>query len=208
MEPDHFFEDAARSCGYQYIAGLDEAGRGPLAGPVVASAVILPRRFQLQGLNDSKVLSEAKRELLFDQIINRATSWSIGIATEQEIDTLNILQATRLAFLRAVRTLSITPDYLLNDAIQIPNTTIPQRAIVKGDSLSLTIAAASILAKVTRDRMMIEYHQRFPQYQFHIHKGYPTPLHLRLLSEFGPCEGHRQTFRPVQVSQASTTTLS
>ncbi|MGB0909231.1 MAG: ribonuclease HII [Nitrospirales bacterium] len=206
MEPSHFFEDAARSCGYHYIAGLDEAGRGPLAGPVVASAVILPRRFHLQGLNDSKILSEAQREELFSEITNRATAWSLGCSTEQEIDTLNILQATRLAFHRAVSTLSLTPDYLLVDALHIPDTMIPQRAIVKGDTLSLTIAAASIIAKVTRDRMMNEFHERFPQYQFHIHKGYPTPQHLRLLTQHGPCEIHRQTFRPVQVSQIGQTT--
>ena len=198
MEPDHFFEDAARSCGYQYIAGLDEAGRGPLAGPVVASAVILPRRFQLPRLNDSTVLNETKREQLFDQIINRATSWSIGIATEQEIDALNILQATRLAFLRAVRALSITPDYLLNDAIQIPDTAIPQRAIGKGDSLSLTIAAASILAKVTRDRYMVALDSVYPQYGFGRHKGYSTAQHLAAIQTHGPIAIHRHTFAPIK----------
>lgn len=203
MEPNHFFEDAARLCGYQRIAGLDEAGRGPLAGPVVASAVILPRRFQLNGLNDSKVLVESQRERLYDELTQRALTWAIGLGTEQEIDALNILQATRLAFLRAVTALSLTPDYLLIDAVQLPDIPIPQRAIVKGDSLSLTIAAASIIAKVTRDRLMNEYHDRFPQYQFHIHKGYPTPQHLRLLAQYGPCEGHRQSFRPVQACQAS-----
>ena len=203
MEPNHFFEDAARSCGYQRIAGLDEAGRGPLAGPVVASAVILPRRFQLNGLNDSKVLVESQRELLYNELTQRAVAWTIGLATEQEIDDLNILQATRLAFLRAVTALSLTPDYLLIDAVQLPDIPIPQRAIVKGDSLSLSIAAASIIAKVTRDRLMNKYHDRFPQYQFHIHKGYPTPQHLRLLAQYGPCEGHRQSFRPVQACQVS-----
>ncbi len=208
MEPDHFFEDVARSRGYHHIAGLDEAGRGPLAGPVVASAVILPRRLHLQGLNDSKVLHEAKREELFSHITGRAKAWAIGIATEQEIDTLNILQATRLAFLRAVMALSITPDYLLTDAVHVPDVSMTQRAIVKGDALSLTIAAASILAKVTRDRLMLEYHKRFPQYQFHIHKGYPTPQHLRLLSQHGPCVGHRQTFRPVQLCQENSTKVS
>ncbi len=204
MEPDHFFEDTARSCGYQYIAGLDEAGRGPLAGPVVASAVILPRRFHLDGLTDSKLLSESQRVHLFETITSRAMAWAIGLATEEEIDTLNILQATRLAFLRALTTLSLPPDYLLTDAVHIPDTNLPQRAIIKGDGLSLSIAAASILAKVTRDRLMIEYHERFPQYQFHIHKGYPTPQHLRLLAQYGPCQGHRQSFRPVQACQTMT----
>ena len=208
MEPNHFFEDAARSCGYQHIAGLDEAGRGPLAGPVIAAAVILPRRFHLRGLNDSKALNEIQREQLFDEVSNRAVAWSIGLATEQEIDIHNILQATRLAFFRAITALSVTPNYLLVDALHIPDTNIPQRAIVKGDSLSLTIAAASILAKVTRDRMMNEYHARFPQYQFHIHKGYPTPQHLRLLAQHGPCEAHRQTFRPVQACQMNLTESS
>ena len=201
MEPDHFFEDAAYSCGYQYIAGLDEAGRGPLAGPVVASAVLLPRRFRLEGLNDSKSLNESDRERLYLQLTNRATSWAIGLASEQEIDTLNILEATRLAFFRALTALSITPEFLLTDAIHVPYTLIPQRAIIKGDGLSPSIAAASVLAKVTRDRVMNEYHQRFPQYQFHIHKGYPTPQHLQLLAEHGPCQGHRKSFRPVQTCQ-------
>ncbi|GJL50605.1 MAG: hypothetical protein NPIRA01_18320 [Nitrospirales bacterium] len=201
MEPDHFFEDSAHSCGYQRIAGLDEAGRGPLAGPVVASAVILPRRFQLCGLNDSKVLTESQRELLFIDLTHRASAWAIGLATEEEIDHLNILEATRLAFLRALTALSVIPDYLLIDAVDLPHVPIPQRAIIKGDSLSLTIAAASILAKVSRDRVMNEYHERFPQYQFHIHKGYPTPQHLQLLAEYGPCQGHRQSFRPVRECQ-------
>ncbi|MCA9472848.1 MAG: ribonuclease HII [Nitrospirales bacterium] len=202
MQPDHFFEDAAHSCGHRSIAGLDEAGRGPLAGPVVASAVLLPRRFRLEGLNDSKVLHESDRESLYGQLTHRAISWSIGIASEQEIDRLNILEATRLALFRALTALSITPDYLLTDAIHVPYTSIPQRSIIKGDGLSLSIAAASVLAKVTRDRVMHDYHQRFPQYQFHIHKGYPTPQHLRLLAEHGPCQGHRQSFRPVQACRS------
>ncbi|WP_447969074.1 ribonuclease HII [Nitrospira sp. M1] len=202
MEPNYFFEDTAHSCGYHWIAGLDEAGRGPLAGPVIAAAIILPRRFHLNGLNDSKVLSESQREHLFADLTHRARSWAIGLATEQEIDSVNILQATRLALFRAVTALSVTPDYLLIDAVDVPHVSIPQRAIIKGDSLSLTIAAASIIAKVTRDRIMNEYHDRYPQYQFHIHKGYPTPQHLQLLTQYGPCQGHRQSFRPVRNCQA------
>ncbi|GJL53428.1 MAG: hypothetical protein NPIRA02_05600 [Nitrospirales bacterium] len=207
MEPDHFFEDTAHSCGYQRVAGLDEAGRGPLAGPVIAAAIILPRRFQLTGLNDSKVLSESQREHLFSDLTHRARAWAVGLATEEEIDHVNILQATRLALFRAVNALPITPDYLLSDAVNVPHVSIPQRAIIKGDCLSLTIAAASVIAKVTRDRIMNEYHDRYPQYQFHIHKGYPTPQHLQLLTQYGPCQGHRQSFRPVRECQAIAQTL-
>ena len=203
MGPDNFFEESTRCCGFRHIAGLDEAGRGPLAGPVVAAAVILPRRFSLNGLHDSKLLTEAQRERLYGEIVNQAQAWSIGLASEKEIDTLNILEAARLAFNRAAEDLSPQPDYLLLDAMNLPNLPIPQRAIIKGDRLSVSIAAASILAKVSRDRLMLDYHRRFPHYQFHIHKGYPTPEHLKLLAHFGPCEGHRHSFRPVQKCKRS-----
>lgn len=203
MGPTNFFEEATRCCGFGRIAGLDEAGRGPLAGPVIAAAVILPRRCSLTGVHDSKLLTEVQRERLYDEIVNQAQGWAIGSATEKEIDTLNILEAARLAFTRAAKALSPQPDYLLLDAMSLPRVSIPQRVIVKGDRLSISIAAASILAKVSRDRLMLEYHRRFPQYQFHIHKGYPTPEHLRLLAHFGPCEGHRQSFRPVQACKGS-----
>lgn len=198
MEPTNFFEEAARGCGFRLLAGLDEAGRGPLAGPVVAAAVILPRRNSLKGLHDSKLLTERQRERLYKEIVDRALGWAVGLATEQEIDTLNILEAARRAFVRAIEALSPQPDYLLLDAMRLPRMTIPQRSIVKGDRLSVSIAAASIIAKVSRDRLMLEYHQRYPQYQFHIHKGYPTPEHLKRLAHFGPCDGHRRSFRPVQ----------
>lgn len=203
MGPTNFFEESTRICGFRLIAGLDEAGRGPLAGPVVAAAVILPRRCSFKGLDDSKLLKESQREQLYDAIIARALGWSVGLATEKEIDTLNILGATRVAFTRATEGLSPQPDFLLLDAMRLTRVPIPQQAIVKGDRLSISIAAASVIAKVSRDRLMLEYHDRYPQYQFHLHKGYPTPEHLKLLARFGPCECHRQSFRPVQTCKGS-----
>ena len=197
MEPTDFFEIEARRCGYQLIGGLDEAGRGPLAGPVVAAIVILPRRFVLPGLNDSKQVTEARRERLYHAIVKQAVATGVGLATEREIETLNILQATRQAMCRAVGALTVYPDFLLVDAVSLPSLHVPQRPIIKGDGFSVSIAAASILAKVTRDRLMREYHQRYPQYNFGAHKGYGTPEHLRLLTRYGPCTAHRQTFRPV-----------
>jgi ribonuclease HII len=198
MGPTDFFEQAARARGFRRIAGLDEAGRGPLAGPVVAAIVILPRRWSPDHLDDSKLLSEPQRQSLYEVITARAFAWAIGMASEQEIDELNILCATRLASCRAFAQLSIPPDYLLLDALHLPTVSVPQRPVIKGDQLSLSIAAASILAKVSRDRMMHTYHERFPQYQFHLHKGYPTPEHLRRLHQFGPCPAHRRSFQPVQ----------
>lgn len=198
MGPTDFFETSARACGFRRIAGLDEAGRGPLAGPVVAAVVILPRRWSSAILDDSKLLSENQRYMLFTAITTHAQAWSIGTASEQEIDELNILGATRLAGYRAINNLGSPPDYLLLDALHLPTVFIPQRPVIKGDQLSVSIAAASILAKVTRDRIMKTYHERFPDYQFHIHKGYPTPEHLKRLRQFGPCPGHRRSFRPVQ----------
>ena len=197
MEPSDFFEAEARTRGYELIAGLDEAGRGPLAGPVVSAVVILPSRFTVRGLNDSKQVVPAERERLYRYIVKRAVSVGVGLATEREIDTVNILQATRLAMVRALEALSMTPDFLLLDAVSLPAVRLPQRPIIKGDSFSVSIAAASIVAKVSRDRLMRDYHRRYPQYNFHSHKGYGTPEHLRLLAQHGPCEAHRQTFRPV-----------
>ncbi len=197
MEPTDLFEAEARRCGYRLVAGLDEAGRGPLAGPVVAAAVILPRRCQLAGLNDSKQLTEMERERLYDEIRQRAVGIGVGLSTEREIDAMNILEATRLAMNRAVRSLPFTPDYLLLDAIELQAVPIPQRAIIKGDTLSVSIAAASIVAKVTRDRLMDDYHRQYPQYNFQAHKGYGTAEHLRLLAAHGPCAIHRRSFRPV-----------
>lgn len=197
MQPTDFFETEARWRGYRRVAGLDEAGRGPLAGPVVAAAVVLPRRCALEGLNDSKLVPEPDRERLFEAILDRALGVGIGLASEREIDTLNILEATKLAMSRAVQALAPLPDFLLIDALFLPSVSLPQRPVIKGDGLSMSIAAASIMAKVTRDRLMRDYHRRYPQYNFHSHKGYCTPEHLRLLQEYGPCEIHRRHFRPV-----------
>ena len=196
--PTQVFEEDARACGYRRVAGLDEAGRGPLAGPVVGAAVILPRRFVLEGLDDSKQVSPENREVLFDGITQGASAWAIGVATEQEIDAVNILEATRLAWRRALDQLSVEPDFLLIDGTPLPGVPIPQRVVVKGDRLSLSIAAASILAKVYRDRLMQDYHRRYPHYQFDLHKGYPTPTHLRLVQEFGPSPIHRRSFQPIK----------
>jgi ribonuclease HII len=197
QQPTDFFEAEARWCGYRRVAGLDEAGRGPLAGPVVAAAVILPRRCLFQGLNDSKLVAEPDRERLYGDIIERALGVGIGLASEREIDALNILEATKLAMRRAIQALAPLPDFLLIDALFLPSVPLPQRPIIKGDGLSVSIAAASIMAKVTRDRLMRDYHRRYPQYNFQSHKGYSTAEHLRLLEEYGPCEIHRRHFRPV-----------
>ena len=198
MEPTEFFEEEARRCGYRLVAGLDEAGRGPLAGPVVAAAVLLPRRFRLPGLNDSKQVGESQRERLAEEISRRATGVGIGLASSDEIDAMNILEASRLAMVRALQALVPCPEFLLTDAVILPTVRLPQRAIIKGDALCLSIAAASIMAKVTRDRLMRDYHRRYPHYNFEVHKGYPTPEHLALLARYGPSVIHRRTFRPVQ----------
>ena len=197
MEPTDLFESEARRCGYRLVAGLDEAGRGPLAGPVVAAAVILPRRCRLAGLNDSKQLTEAERERLYGEIRQRAVGIGVGQASEREIDAMNILEATRLAMRRAIQALPSLPDYLLLDALELRAVPLPQRAIVKGDALSVSIAAASVVAKVTRDRVMNAFHREYPQYNFRAHKGYGTAEHLRLLAVHGPCAIHRRSFRPV-----------
>lgn len=197
VEPDGFFEAEAYARGFRCIAGIDEAGRGPLAGPVVAAAVVLPRRKTFPGLKDSKCLSPAQREQFFVQISHSARGVSVGYADAAEIDAIGILPATHNAMRRAVRSLAFQPDCLLIDAVTLPNVHMAQRAIVKGDSLSRSIAAASVVAKVTRDRVMAELHDRYPQYNFRTHKGYGTAEHLRLLDQFGPCEMHRKCFRPI-----------
>ncbi len=198
MGPTEEFERVARRCGYRRIAGIDEAGRGPLAGPVVAAAVILPTRCRIAGVDDSKQLSEEARDRLYAAILERAVGLGIGSADVGEIDRLNILQATRLAMRRAIEQLVPLPDYLLVDAVTLPGVRISMRPIVKGDSLSLSIAAASIIAKVTRDRLMVKYDALFPEYDFLSHKGYGTPGHLQRLARHGPCPIHRRTFMPVQ----------
>ncbi len=180
------------------IAGVDEAGRGPLAGPVVAAAVILDPMRPIVGLADSKTLSETKRESLAKTIREAALSWSIAEASVEEIDTLNILQATLLAMQRAINGLSIYPDEVLIDGNRLPALAMPAQAIVKGDSKVQAISAASILAKVERDRMMLDYQQRYPDFSFHLHKGYGTKQHIAEIEQFGILPVHRLTFNPVK----------
>ncbi len=179
---------------YCYICGIDEVGRGPLAGPVVAAAVILPKDCNILYINDSKKLSEAKREELYEQIMEQAVSVGIGIVSEERIDEINILQATYEAMREAVGKLNVTPDLLLNDAVTIPNLSMKQVPIIKGDAKSISIAAASIIAKVTRDRMMIEWDSIYPEYAFASNKGYGSQQHMKALEEVGPCKLHRKTF--------------
>ena len=178
----------------EFICGIDEAGRGPLSGPVVAGAVILPKGCKILYVNDSKKLSEKRREELFDVIMKEAISVGVGIISPGRIDEINILQATYEAMREAIQKLTITPDILLNDAVTIPRIDIVQVPIIKGDAKSLTIGAASIIAKVTRDRMMIEYAELFPEYGFEKHKGYGTAAHIQALKEYGPCPIHRRSF--------------
>ncbi len=183
--------------GYQLIAGIDEAGRGPLAGPVVAAAVILPRYKKIFGLDDSKKLSEKERQSLYDQIIETSISFAVKEVDHEEIDRINILQATKKAMLLAVEGLWQKPEFLLIDHLTLPSLSLPQQGITGGDGLSNSIAAASILAKVTRDRLMTAYHAEYPQYGFDRHKGYPTKGHYGALEKYGPCPIHRKTFRGV-----------
>ena len=192
--PDYSYEQAALLSGFGYICGVDEAGRGPLAGPVCAAAVILPEGIEIEGLNDSKKLSEKKREILFDIIIEKAVDYSIAYGTLEEIEQYNILNATYFAMNRAIAGLEKV-DFALIDGNRIPtDITVPCATIVKGDSKSMSIAAASILAKVSRDRLCMEYDKKYPQYQFAKHKGYGTKLHTDLIKEYGPCEIHRLSF--------------
>lgn len=178
----------------QYICGIDEVGRGPLAGPVVAGAVILEKSSRILYINDSKKLSEKKREELFKVISSEAVSVGIGIASPERIDEINILQATYEAMRMAIANLSVVPEILLNDAVTIPLVDIKQVPIVKGDAKSISIGAASIMAKVTRDHMMMEYDEIYPQYKFAKNKGYGTKEHIEALKEYGPCEIHRRSF--------------
>lgn len=199
------YEEDVRRKGITLIAGIDEAGRGPLAGPVVASAVILPSDVLIRGVNDSKKLTAAKREQLYEEITEKAVSWSVGVSTVEEIDALNILRASLLAMNRAVAGLNPQPEYLLVDAVEIPNVKMPQLPIIKGDGLSISIAAASIIAKVTRDRMMDEYDVDMPFYGFARHKGYGTGDHIKALMEHGPSPLHRTTFiKKILVSDRAT----
>ena len=187
-------EDSLFDQGIGVICGVDEAGRGPLAGPVYAAAVILPRDLEIPGLTDSKKLSDKKRRELFPIIQEQAVAFGIGVASEKEIDEINILQATFLAMKRALEKLSVRPDLALIDGNWETDFGVPAKTVVKGDSLSASIAAASILAKVSRDDHMMELAQKYPQYGFDIHKGYGTKAHYQALREFGPSEVHRMTF--------------
>jgi len=179
---------------YEFICGVDEAGRGPLAGPVVAGAVILPKNCRILYLNDSKQLSEKKREELYEIIEEQAVSWGVGYASPERIDEINILQATYEAMREAVGALSPAPDLLLNDAVTIPRISIPQVPIIKGDAKSISIGAASIMAKVTRDRLMREYAKAYPEYDFAANKGYGSAGHIAALKKYGPTPIHRQSF--------------
>lgn len=198
VQPTDYFERMYYGQGYQRIAGVDEVGRGPLAGPVVAAAVILPKNGIGQKLFDSKKISSKKRENLYDLILSETLGVGIGMIGQEEIDLLNIFQATLKAMALAVKNLPIRPDFILIDGPQGLRLPIPQKPIRKGDQLSNSIAAASIVAKVTRDRMMVEWHRRYPQYNFAKHKGYGTKEHRRAIEKFGICELHRKTFRGVK----------
>ena len=189
-----YYEKEAAARGFCAVCGIDEAGRGPLAGPVYAAAVILPPDCVIEGLNDSKKLTEARREKLFDVIVEKAVAYGIGSADEKEIDSLNILQATYLAMWRAVEALPVPCDYAMVDGNRMPPLPVPGETIVKGDAKSASIAAASILAKVSRDRVMMQYHEQYPAYGFNAHKGYGTRTHYAALEAYGPCPIHRLTF--------------
>lgn len=189
------FETNLYKTGLKYIAGIDEAGRGPLAGPVVVGIAIMKPESFIDGINDSKKISEKKRELLYEQITNEAIDWSVGIIDQKEIDEINILNATKKALHMAIKSLKIKPERILVDALEhIDTCGIPYTSIVKGDAKIYSISAASIIAKVTRDRIMQEYDEIYPEYGFASHKGYGTAKHIQAIKEYGPCLLHRKTF--------------
>lgn len=190
------YERAAWRQGFRLLAGVDEAGRGPLAGPVVAAAVILPCDFDPCGIADSKTLTPEQRDWAFARIVSQAHAYGIGVIDRTTIDKINILQASRLAMVVAIEDLGVRPNLCLVDGLPVPQIPCPHQAIVKGDSLSVSIAAASIVAKVTRDRLMLDIDRQYPGYGFARHKGYATVEHLRALDEYGTCPEHRLTFRP------------
>ena len=197
VEDNRIYEKDLNSKGFKLIAGCDEAGRGPLCGPVVAAAVILPIGYALEGLTDSKQISEKKREYFYDIITRDAISYGIAEASPQEIDEINIYEASRLAMKRALAKLSIKPDYVLTDAMPMPDIE-NSLSIIKGDVKSITIAAASILAKVTRDRILIELDKEYPEYGFAKHKGYPTKLHLENIQKYGILNNYRISYKPIK----------
>ena len=193
--PDYTFENEALLKGFKYICGVDEAGRGPLAGPVCAAAVILPIGLEIEGLNDSKKISEKKREMLFPIITEKAVAYSVAFVSVEEIDRVNILNATYLAMNRAIDGLKVLPDFAIIDGNRVPtDIKIPCETVVKGDSKSCSVAAASVLAKVTRDRLMLELDEKYPQYNFKKHKGYGTREHTDLILQYGVSPIHRKTF--------------
>ena len=192
-----FYENEAREKGYVNICGVDEAGRGPLAGPVYAAAVILPEGHIIEGVNDSKKLTEKKRDKFYDIIMKDAIAVGVGIVDSKTIDEINILEASRLAMKLAIEDLKVKPEYILSDAMKLNNQDIPYQDIVHGDALSLSIAAGSVIAKVTRDRILYELDKEYPEYGFAKHKGYPTKLHLENIKKYGLLKNYRFTYKPV-----------
>ena len=192
------YEKELYAMGFTLIAGTDEVGRGPLVGPVVAAAVILPKNYQLEGLTDSKKLTEKKRDKFYDIIMKEAISVGVGVVDAKTIDEINILEASRLAMKKAIMDLKVKPEYVLSDAMKLNNIDIPYTDIIHGDALSLSIAAASVIAKVTRDRMMYELDLQYPLYGFAKHKGYPTKLHLENLRKYGVLDNYRFSYKPVK----------
>ena len=191
------YENELYSKGYKLIGGIDEVGRGALVGPVVTACVILPEDFALDGLTDSKKLSEKKRDMFYDIIMEKAISVGIGIMDEDVIDKVNIYEATKLAMYQAVDNMSVKPDYILIDAMKLDKLDVPSTSIIKGDLKSITISAASVIAKVTRDRMMYELDKKYPMYKFAKNKGYPTKDHIEAIVKYGILKEHRKTFKPV-----------
>ncbi len=183
--------------GINYIGGVDEVGRGPLIGPVVTACVVLPKDFYLEGLTDSKKLTEKKRDIFYDYIMEHALAVSVGMMDEKVIDEVNIYEATKLAMYQAINNCPIKPEHVLIDAMKLENLDIPSASIIKGDAKSVTIAAASVIAKVTRDRMMIELDKKYPMYGFKSHKGYPTKKHVEAILKYGLIDGYRKTFKPI-----------
>lgn len=197
MEDLYTFERELLNKGITLIAGIDEVGRGPLVGPVVACSVILPVNYKLEGLTDSKKLSVKKREKFYDILVKDAISYGIGVIDNNKIDEVNIYEATKLAMLSAIKNMKVKPEYLLIDAMKL-NTDIPSNSIIKGDSKSLSIAAASVIAKVERDRMMLELDKKYPYYDFKNNKGYPTKKHIEAIKKHGITSLHRKTYGPVK----------
>lgn len=197
MDDLYKYEKELYEQGINYIAGVDEVGRGPLIGPVVTACVILPKDFVCDGLTDSKKLSEKKREIFYDYIMEHALSVSVGMMSEKVIDEVNIYEATKLAMYEAVNNSKIKPEHVLIDAMKLEKLEIPSTSIIKGDAKSISIAAASVIAKVTRDRMMDELDKEYPMYGFKKHKGYPTKMHVEAIEKYGVLEQHRKTFKPV-----------